>query len=137
LAAGQQTLISHAGIHLEADQVTVARGTPDAQKAGETSACRVDGLPQHLVEHHVESEVAMMQSRDAVAGRVRQRTSQSVATQIGEFSRMVPATKLGVAERGREVWRDVERVGKFRERERAALANQKVDPPARVVLDFR
>src|ERR1700736_1932246 len=84
-AAREETLVSQAGIHLEADQVAVGRHLADAEKDGETLRCRVGAPPQHLVQYHIEAEIATMGRRNAVADRVRQRAPQGVAPQIGKI----------------------------------------------------
>src|SRR5690349_17835250 len=47
-AAREETLISEAGVKLQADQIAVGRDAAGANKGGETLGCRVGARPQHL-----------------------------------------------------------------------------------------
>ena len=102
-AAREETFVSQAGIHLEADQISVGRHLADTEKGGETLRCRVGTPPQHLVQHQIDAEIAAMGGRNAAAGRVRQRAPLSVAPQIEKIGRMVPATEFDIVQQERRI----------------------------------
>src|SRR5436190_2202232 len=59
-AAREETFESHAGVHLEADQIAVGWRAADSEEGGEPLRCRVGPSPQHLVDHQIDAEIVAM-----------------------------------------------------------------------------
>jgi hypothetical protein len=77
LAAWEEPLVGHAGVDLEADQIAVSRCSADANKCSETLRRRVGTPPQHLIDYHIEPEIAAAHGRDAAHRRVGERPPPS------------------------------------------------------------
>src|SRR6267142_1354275 len=125
-AAREETLISQAGVNLQAHQIAGGRGAADANKGGETLRRRVGAPPQHLVQHQIEAEIAAMGGRNAAAGGVRQRAPQGVTPQIEKISRMVPAAEFDIAQQKRRNRLRIECIGHFGNHQRTTLADQEI-----------